>query len=82
MAGEIDARGDVVAVWPFVFQGLELSRVIFLNTESVIRLVGALLGEVDDEMISSDRRYIAATTTRRDAIPQYASQGTDGTGYA
>jgi transposase-like protein len=32
---------------------------IFPNTESVIRLVGALLVEINDEMISSDRRYIA-----------------------
>lgn len=33
---------------------------IFPNTESVIRLVGALLVEMNDEMIASDRRYIAA----------------------
>jgi hypothetical protein len=33
---------------------------IFPNTESVIRLVGALLVEINDEMISSERRYIAA----------------------
>ncbi|MEQ8842264.1 MAG: IS256 family transposase [Acidimicrobiales bacterium] len=35
---------------------------IFHNTESVIRLVGALLVEVNDEMISSERRYIAAAS--------------------
>ncbi|MBL0204380.1 MAG: transposase [Candidatus Microthrix sp.] len=39
-------RTDVVQILP--------------NTESVIRLVGALLVEVNDEMISSGRRYIAA----------------------
>ena len=35
---------------------------IFPNTESVIRLVGALLVEVNDEMISADKRYIAAAS--------------------
>jgi len=43
---ELKRRTDVVQIFP--------------NTESVIRLVGALLVEVNDEMISSDRRYIAA----------------------
>lgn len=33
---------------------------IFPNTKSVIRLVGALLVEVNDEMIFADRRCIAA----------------------
>jgi putative transposase len=33
---------------------------IFPNVESVIRLVGALLVEMNDEMIAADRRYIAA----------------------
>ena len=39
-------RTDVVQILP--------------NTESVIRLVGALLVEVNDEKMSSGRRYIAA----------------------
>lgn len=43
---ELKRRTDVVQIFP--------------NTESVIRLVGALLVEVNDEMISSERRYIAA----------------------
>jgi transposase-like protein len=45
---ELKRRTDVVQIFP--------------NTESVIRLVGALLVEVNDEMISSDRRYIAAAS--------------------
>ena len=43
---------------------------IFPNTESVIRLVGALLVEVNDEMISSDRRYIAAGSVAALADPE------------
>ncbi len=43
---ELKRRTDVVQIFP--------------NAESVIRLVGALLVEVNDEMISSGRRYIAA----------------------
>ena len=43
---ELKRRTDVVQIFP--------------NTESVIRLVGALLVEVNDEMISADKRYIAA----------------------
>jgi putative transposase len=43
---ELKRRTDVVQIFP--------------NTESVIRLIGALLVEVNDEMISSGRRYIAA----------------------
>ena len=35
---------------------------IFPNVESVIRLVGALLVEANDEMIASERRYIAAAS--------------------
>jgi transposase-like protein len=35
---------------------------IFPNTESVIRLVGALLVDINDEMIAAERRYIAAAT--------------------
>ncbi len=42
---ELKRRTDVVQIFP--------------NTESVIRLVGALLVETNDEMISSERRYIA-----------------------
>ncbi len=45
---ELKRRTDVVQIFP--------------NPESVIRLVGALLVEVNDEMISSDRRYIAAAS--------------------
>ncbi len=45
---ELKRRTDVVQIFP--------------NTESVIRLVGALLVEVNDEMISADKRYIAATS--------------------
>jgi putative transposase len=43
---ELKRRADVVQIFP--------------NTESVIRLVGALLVEMNDEMIAADRRYIAA----------------------
>jgi len=35
---------------------------IFSDTASVIRLVGALLVEINDEMIAADRRYIAAAS--------------------
>lgn len=43
---ELKRRTDVVQIFP--------------NTESVIRLIGALLVEVNDEMISAEKRYIAA----------------------
>ena len=35
---------------------------IFPDPESVIRLVGALLVEVNDELIAAPRRYMAAVT--------------------
>ena len=45
---ELKRRTDVVQIFP--------------NTESVIRLVGALLVEVNDEMIASPKRYISASS--------------------
>ena len=35
---------------------------IFPDAASVIRLVGALLVEINDEMIAAERRYIAAVS--------------------
>lgn len=35
---------------------------IFPNPESVIRLIGALLIEINDDMTAFDRRYMAAGT--------------------
>ena len=45
---EIKRRTNVVGIFP--------------NAESVIRLVGALLVEINDDMTASDRRYMAAGT--------------------
>ena len=54
---ELKRRTDVVQIFP--------------NTESVIRLVGALLAEVNDEMIASERRYIAAASVAAVVDPDH-----------
>jgi hypothetical protein len=40
---------------------------------SVIRLVGALLVEINNEMIAAERRYIAAVAELTDATSELAS---------
>jgi transposase-like protein len=45
---ELKRRTDVVQIFP--------------DPESVIRLVGALLCEVNDELVASPRRYMAEAT--------------------
>src|SRR3954470_13441333 len=57
---EIKRRTDVVGIFP--------------DKASVIRLVGALLVEINDEMIAAERRYIAAELTTNPnelALPQH-----------
>lgn len=54
---ELKRRTDVVQIFP--------------NTESVIRLVGALLAEVNGEMIASERRYNTAASVAAVVDPDH-----------
>jgi putative transposase len=51
---ELKRRTDVVGIFP--------------DIASVIRLLGALLVEVNDEMIAAERRYIAAASVSEPSI--------------
>ena len=56
---ELKRRTDVVGIFP--------------DTASVFRLVGALLVEINDEMIAAERRYIAAASVAENRRHQHRS---------